>query len=44
MDASRTEEELVAPGITNLALHKIPLAWRGKVAAETVVAKVRHGR
>jgi hypothetical protein len=44
MDAPRTEEELMAPGITNLALHKILLAGRGKVAAETVVAKVSHGR
>lgn len=44
MDPSRTEKELMTPGIANLALHKILLTWRRKMAAETVVAKVSHGR
>lgn len=44
MDASRAEKELVAPGIADLASHEIMLAWLRKVAVETVVAKVGHGR
>jgi len=44
MDASRAEEELVAPCIADFASDEILLAWLREVTVEAVVAKVSHGR
>lgn len=42
MNAARTKEELMTPGIADLALHEILPARCGKVAAEAIVAEVGH--